>query len=58
MILWSSAIIGYLLRHWPQVWVSRLLAISIFQRPSISDIVLLHIILADMVVKVGKIIST
>ena len=30
MILWGSAIIGYLLRHWPQVWVSRLLAISIW----------------------------
>ena len=30
LILWGSVLIGYLLRRWPQAWVSRLLQISIW----------------------------
>lgn len=30
LILWSSVLVGYLLRRWPQPWVSRLLTISIW----------------------------
>jgi uncharacterized membrane protein YbjE (DUF340 family) len=30
LILWGSALVGYLLRRWPQPWVSNLLTISIW----------------------------
>lgn len=30
LILWGSVLIGYLLRRWPQAWVSQLLQISIW----------------------------
>lgn len=30
IILWGSVLVGYLLRHWPQVWVGKLLTISIW----------------------------
>ncbi len=30
LILWGSVLVGYLLRRWPQAWVSRLLTISIW----------------------------
>ena len=29
-ILWGSVLVGYLLRRWPQAWVSKLLTISIW----------------------------
>ena len=30
LILWGSAVVGYLLRQWPQRWVSRMLTLSIW----------------------------
>ena len=30
LILWSSVLVGFLLRRWPQPWVSKLLTISIW----------------------------